>query len=75
MNAHMCLQVEVEREPFRAKVALVRLLSRMHQHVSLKLCIIQKALTTAVVRALEELVSMNSVVLLQRCPIVENLST
>lgn len=46
VNAHVRLEVEVEREALAAEVALVGFLPRVHQHVPLQLRVIQEPLPT-----------------------------
>mgnify|MGYP000665643492 CR=1 FL=1 len=71
----MRLQIEVKGESLVAEIAFVGFLARVDQHMSLELGIIQEALTTPIMCALEQLVAMDSVVLLQACPVVEDFAT
>ena len=74
MNPHVCFQIEIKRKPLVAEITLVWLFACVDQHVPFELRIVQKSLSAAIVRALEELVSMDRVMLFQTCPIMEYLS-
>lgn len=65
VDAHVRLQVEVEREPLAAQVALVGLLAGVHEHVPLELRVVKEPLATALMSALEQLIAMDRIVLLQ----------
>ena len=67
------LKVEVEAESFSADFALVRLLTRVNQHVPLQLCIVQESLLAPGMHARIQLVPMHSHVFLETGPIVEDL--
>lgn len=71
VDAHVGLEVEVQREPLVAEFADVVLLPCVHQHVSLQLGIVQEPLLAARVGALEQFVPMHGVVLLQRGSVVK----
>jgi hypothetical protein len=65
VDTHMSLQVEIEREALATEVAPVGFLACMDQHMPFELCIIEESLSTAVIRALEQFVAVDRVVLLQ----------
>ena len=65
VDAHMSLQVEIEREALAAEVAPVGFLACMDQHVPFELCIIEESLPTAFICALEQFVAVDRVVFLQ----------
>ena len=69
----MRLKVEVEAEPLTAHLTLVRLLTCVHEHVSLQFGVVQESLLTARVHARIQLVPMHSHVLLETGPVVEDL--
>lgn len=47
---------------------------RVDQHVSLQFGVVQESLAAALMGTLEELIAVHCVVLLQTCPIVEDLA-
>ena len=49
----MCLQVEVQAELFSTLIARVWLLARVNEHMALEFRIVEEALFTALIRALE----------------------
>ena len=74
MNPHMGFQVKIKGESLAAELTLIWLLASVNQHVPLELGIVKESLAATWVGALEELVAMDRVVLLQRGTVVEDLA-
>ena len=75
VNAHVSLQVKIQRKLLAALITLVRFLTGMHKHMSLELGIVQEPLLAAIISALKQFVSMHCHMLLQRCSVVESFAT
>lgn len=75
MNAHVCFEVEVKGESLVAKIAFVWFFASVDQHMPLELGVIEEALATSIVGALEQLIAVDSIVFLQACSVVEDFAT
>lgn len=75
MNAHMRFEVEVKGESLIAKITFVWFFAGVDQHVPLELGVVEEALAASVVGALEQLVAVDGIVLLQACSVVEDFAT
>ena len=53
VNTHVGLEVEVKGEALGTKIALVRFLACMHQHVPLQLCVVQEPFAASIISALK----------------------
>jgi hypothetical protein len=71
----MRFEVEVEGESLVAKITFVWFLASVDQHMPLELGVVQEALTASIMSALEQLVTVDSVVFLQACSVVEDFAT
>ena len=75
VRPHVRAEVEVEGESLVAKITFVRFLAGVDQHVPLELGVVEEALATSVVGALEQLVAVDSIVFLQACSVMEDFAT
>jgi hypothetical protein len=75
VDAHVCLEIKIERKLLSALLALVGLLSSVNEHVSLEFCVVQEALLAAFIRALEQFITVHGHVLFERGSVVESFPT
>ena len=63
MNSHVRFQVEVQRKSLVAEVTFVWFLASMHESVPFEFSVVEESFSATWVIALEELISVDSIVL------------